>query len=88
MYIRKWLNDEKDGGVAFVSINAETGRNGIEANIDIGDCNRKVSLDFFCYGKDSAEVKRDIKKRMKKLKILIDSLNKLYAFFEEELNKE
>jgi len=67
---RKFLN--KKIGVAAVEtyISLDTFDSGVNASIDISDCNRKVSLDFYVYNYN----KKIVKEKLDKLDLLINEL--------------
>jgi len=65
---RKFLN--KDDGLAAIETTITLERSDLSASIDISDCNRKVSLDFYMY----TPTTKAINDRINKLNILVDSL--------------
>lgn len=49
LYTRDWLNSKDAGGTAFIStwIDSPTDSGSFGAEVNIGDCYRKVTLDFY-----------------------------------------
>jgi hypothetical protein len=73
MYIRKWLN--KKEGVAFIEVNMSNKNGG---DIAIGDCHRKINLEFHKwhedkYGTTPAVVKKQHSDMLEKFDILIET---------------
>lgn len=91
MYIRKWLEDEKSDVNSYVVVSGQSFGKDIDAYVKIADCNRSINLNFGCYSIGSGADKHrrnELKKRQKKLKIVIDALNKLYEFLNEQIKAE
>lgn len=61
----------------------------IFSEVSIADCSRTTSLEFYCNGKESKPdaYLKQLNKRRKKLRILIDSLLKLEDFFLKEIKE-
>lgn len=66
----------------------DTYRN-VFSEVSIADCSRTVSLEFYCSGRESkpAAYLKQLNKRTKKLRILIDALLKLEDFFLKEIKE-
>lgn len=79
LHLRKFLN--KDEGLAAIEAHVNVDYNDIEANIDISDCNRKVSLSFWTINSKDAE------KKLQKIDLLIDSLNKFKEAYIEAIKE-
>jgi len=81
---RKFLN--KKEGLAAIETFVTTEFDSVSANVEISDCNRKISLDFYSYN-DSA---KEANQRLEKLDILINTLTEFrkdYVLATKELAK-
>lgn len=80
LFSRKWLNN--DEGTAYVVLYAEVEGGyrkhkedrSVNASVEIKDCNRQITLDFYYY------CGKEYKKRLNKIRLLIETLEKLEAF--------
>lgn len=75
---RKFLN--KTNGTAAIEVDAESyswTSGGVDANIFITDCSRRVTLDFSVYSK------KELDEKMSKLGLLITEITKLQDMFAE-----
>ena len=85
--VRKY-HDSEDSLDLTGTKTGDTQRN-IFTEVSIADCSRSVSLEFYCNGVESkpeAYLKK-LNKRVKKLRILIDSLLKLEEIFLKEIKE-
>lgn len=57
---REFLNNEEDGGIAFIRgyINEPNNEGDFDAGLSIADCNRIVELDFQTYGESRDNVRQ------------------------------
>ncbi len=80
---RKFLN--KHLGLAaiesYISIDRIDG--GVEASIDISDCNRKISLDFYLFNTED----KYVKKRLDKLNLIVEEVTKFRDTYLEFLKE-
>ena len=78
---RKFLN--KDDGLAAIETTITLERSDLSASIDISDCNRKVSLDFYVYNYKEKVVKEKLDKLDLVINELITFRSKLKEFIIE-----
>jgi hypothetical protein len=80
---RKFLN--KDLGLAAIEsyISIDTMDGGMEASLDISDCNRKVTLDFYFFGTEE----KNIKRRLDKLNLIVEEVTKFRNTYLEFLKE-
>ena len=76
MYIRRWLNKE---GRAYIE--AELSDRGDGASVSISDCNKIINLDFYAYNN------KELKARLSKIDILIETLQQVRNSLEEQAKK-
>ena len=88
-YSRKFLNKAEGLAAIECSINSLSYSAGIDASINITDCNRLVCLDFSAYNA------KDIDSRLAKLNLLISEISKVRDiisnnadFIKEQLTEE
>ena len=86
---RDWLNPVGHWDTGAMSSKVSADADGIECNISIWDCGRKISLDLGIYGEKGA------KQRSKKIQIMIEhlqevqqSLGKAYDHYMTEQDKD
>lgn len=75
-YSRKFLNAKK--GVALIETSGRVGIEWIDANVTIGDCHRRIDLDF------SYTNKKGRRDKLAKIALLISELQKLQKFMLNE----
>ena len=76
MYIRRWLNKE---GRAYIE--AEFSDRGDGGTVSISDCNKIINLDFYAYSS------KDLKARLAKIDILIETLQQVRNHLSEQMKK-
>jgi hypothetical protein len=80
---RKFLN--KNTGLAAIetSISIDRIDGGIDASVDISDCNRKISLDFYVFNTEE----KYVKKRIDKLNLIVEEITKFRDTYLEFLKE-
>jgi hypothetical protein len=80
--VREWLNEKSDYGDSFViakvSRDDDASWDHVDTHLTIGDCNRRIQLEFDAYNEES------YKNSLKKINILTDTLIKFRDTFEKE----
>jgi hypothetical protein len=77
---RDWLNPKGHWDKGIISSKVSICEEGIDCNIDIWDCSRKISLSLDCYDKKS------VVQRAKKLHLLIQHLQEVQKAMGEAYN--
>lgn len=86
MQFRKWLNRDISMR-AHVIGRVEVNDGSIYSELDIGDCNRNITLDFSIYGNlnDEKESRKEYRNNLEKLNRLLESVTKMRdAYIEAE----
>lgn len=73
---RNWLNPLGHDDTGAVSSYVATHEYGIDAGIQLRDCNRQLDLNFGIWDEDNKGVK-ELEQRLKKLDIIIEHCTKL-----------
>jgi hypothetical protein len=81
LYRRKWLNGDKgsayiivDASVEAIDYGKRKGGTEVSASVDIKDCHRQCSLEFYYYNP------KQYQQRLKKIRLYIQTLQDLEAF--------
>lgn len=77
---RDWLNPKGHWDTGAISSKVVATEEGIDCDISIWDCSRKVSLDLGCYNKKS------VAQRAKKITLLIQHLQEVQKAMGEAYN--
>ena len=87
--VRTYDDTKSKSGLDLTGTKTGDTQRNIFTEVSIADCSRFVSLEFYCNGVESkpeAYLKK-LNKRVKKLRILIDSLLKLEEIFLKEIKE-
>lgn len=90
-YVRRFLNEKR--GVATIEIEGSTWTNGdtasLDADVDISDCTRHISLEFYTVvnPKDEYDRRHTVEERLYKIDTLIEELTAFRAWYVERVEE-